>query len=176
LLATSLLSATSRITTPFFTWTSMTWPPTCIKANALGGPNPALLPRSYRRDRPVRRRCPGLPFGVLSWRFHGKAAQRHAHCEPCKTCERRIFHSEGCAGSLVRDSRGKKALTAAIARIVQAERERASSQTAFYSRSKIPAAPMPPPMHMVTMPYRAFRRCNSRKIVAVSFAPVHPSG
>src|SRR5580704_2222962 len=43
-------------------------------------------------------------------------------------------------------------------------------------RSNIPAAPMPPPMHMVTMPYRAFLRCKSRISVAVSFAPVQPSG
>jgi hypothetical protein len=31
-------------------------------------------------------------------------------------------------------------------------------------------------MHIVTIPYRDPRRCISRKIVAVSFAPVHPSG
>ena len=42
--------------------------------------------------------------------------------------------------------------------------------------SKIPAAPMPPPMHMVTIPYRPLRRLSSRKIVAVSLAPVHPNG
>jgi hypothetical protein len=29
---------------------------------------------------------------------------------------------------------------------------------------------------MVTIPYRAFRRCISRRIVAVSFAPVQPRG
>src|SRR5689334_5858987 len=47
---------------------------------------------------------------------------------------------------------------------------------ARYSRSRIPAAPIPPPIHIVTMPYRALRRCNSRRIVAVNFAPVQPSG
>ena len=31
-------------------------------------------------------------------------------------------------------------------------------------------------MHMVTMPYFTLRRSISRRIVAVSFAPVHPSG
>ena len=46
-----------------------------------------------------------------------------------------------------------------------------------HSRSKIPAAPMPPPTHIVTMPYRepcagAFREIS----VAVSLAPVQPSG
>jgi hypothetical protein len=45
-----------------------------------------------------------------------------------------------------------------------------------YTRSKIPAAPIPPPMHMVTMPYRPFLRSKSRSKVAVSFAPVQPSG
>ena len=35
---------------------------------------------------------------------------------------------------------------------------------------------MPPPMHIVTMPKRALRRCSSRISDAVSFAPVHPSG
>src|SRR5262249_43350406 len=44
------------------------------------------------------------------------------------------------------------------------------------SRSKMPAAPIPPPMHMVTMPYRAFLRCKSRMIVAVGLAPVQRSG
>ena len=42
--------------------------------------------------------------------------------------------------------------------------------------SKIPAAPMPPPTHIVTIPYRPWRRPSSRKMVAVSFAPVQPSG
>src|SRR5262245_577538 len=42
--------------------------------------------------------------------------------------------------------------------------------------SKIPAAPMPPPMHIVTRPWRAFRRRSSSRIVTVSFAPVAPSG
>ena len=42
--------------------------------------------------------------------------------------------------------------------------------------SKIPAAPCPPPTHIVTMPYRASRRFISRRMVAVSLAPVHPSG
>ena len=35
---------------------------------------------------------------------------------------------------------------------------------------------MPPPTHIVTIPYRALRRCSSLMIVAVSFAPVQPSG
>ena len=35
---------------------------------------------------------------------------------------------------------------------------------------------MPPPMHIVTIPYCAFFLCNSRAMVAVSFAPVHPRG
>src|SRR2546423_12790460 len=45
-----------------------------------------------------------------------------------------------------------------------------------YSLSNIPAAPMPPPTHIVTMPYRPLRLPISRKIDAVSFAPVHPNG
>src|SRR5689334_21583686 len=45
-----------------------------------------------------------------------------------------------------------------------------------YVLSTIPAAPWPPPTHIVTMPYFAFRRCISRRMVAVSFAPVQPSG
>src|ERR1051326_9040928 len=42
--------------------------------------------------------------------------------------------------------------------------------------SKIPAAPMPPPIHMVTIPYFPFLRFSSRRSVAVNFAPVQPSG
>src|SRR6267142_890271 len=45
-------------------------------------------------------------------------------------------------------------------------------KTKSQRRSKMPAAPMPPPMHMVTMPYLALRRRSSRMSVAVSFAPV----
>src|SRR5215213_9775721 len=44
------------------------------------------------------------------------------------------------------------------------------------NRSRIPAAPMPPPTHIVTIPYRPLRRSNSRRMLAVSFAPVQPSG
>ncbi len=48
---------------------------------------------------------------------------------------------------------------------------------AFQTRSKIPAAPMPVPMHMVTMPYFSlgsrWKACTS---VAVRTAPVAPSG
>ena len=44
------------------------------------------------------------------------------------------------------------------------------------SLSKIPAAPWPPPTHIVTIPYRDALRRISRRIVAVSFAPVQPSG
>ena len=43
-------------------------------------------------------------------------------------------------------------------------------------RSKIPAAPIPPPMHMVTSPYRARRRPSSPINVASNFAPVQPRG
>ena len=59
---------------------------------------------------------------------------------------------------------------------------RADSTTAMLSRrdyraaSSSPAAPMPPPMHMVTMAYLPPRRRSSWSAVAVSFAPVHPSG
>ena len=42
--------------------------------------------------------------------------------------------------------------------------------------SKIPAAPMPPPMHIVTMPYCDLRRFISWMSCTVSFAPVAPSG
>src|SRR2546422_7106430 len=42
--------------------------------------------------------------------------------------------------------------------------------------SKIPAAPMPPPTHIVTIPYRAARRCISYSNVAVNLDPVQPSG
>src|SRR6267154_5193888 len=45
-------------------------------------------------------------------------------------------------------------------------------QTASY----IPAAPIPPPTHIVTIPYFALRRGISRSKVAVSLAPVQPSG
>src|SRR5215831_10399517 len=36
-----------------------------------------------------------------------------------------------------------------------------------YILSKMPAAPMPPPTHILTRPYRAFRRRISYKIVVV---------
>src|SRR4051812_23326090 len=45
-----------------------------------------------------------------------------------------------------------------------------------HRRSKMPAAPIPPPTHMLTRPYRAFRRRISYNSVVVSFAPVQPSG
>lgn len=45
-----------------------------------------------------------------------------------------------------------------------------------YIISKMAAAPMPPPMHIETMPLFAFRRFNSWSSWAVSFAPVHPRG
>src|SRR5687767_1531274 len=51
-----------------------------------------------------------------------------------------------------------------------------NQQSVRYRRSKMPAAPMPPPTHIVTMPYLALRRCISLIKVAVSFAPVQPSG
>src|ERR1043166_4736376 len=35
---------------------------------------------------------------------------------------------------------------------------------------------MPPPTHIVTIPYRPLRRSSSRRMLAVSFAPVQPSG
>ena len=35
---------------------------------------------------------------------------------------------------------------------------------------------MPPPTHIVTIPYRPLRRSSSRRMLAVNFAPVHPSG
>ena len=35
---------------------------------------------------------------------------------------------------------------------------------------------MPPPTHIVTIPYRARRRCISKRIEVVNFAPVQPSG
>jgi len=38
----------------------------------------------------------------------------------------------------------------------------------------IPAAPIPPPTHIVTIPYLPLRRFSSRMMLAVSFAPVHP--
>ena len=50
------------------------------------------------------------------------------------------------------------------------------SSSCDYVRSKIPAAPIPPPTHMLTRPYRAFRRLISYNNVVVSFAPVQPSG
>src|SRR5262245_26003134 len=46
----------------------------------------------------------------------------------------------------------------------------------YCSHSNTPAAPCPPPTHIVTIPYFAPLRGISRRIVAVSFAPVHPSG
>ena len=51
-----------------------------------------------------------------------------------------------------------------------------SSRLVYDMRSKIPAAPMPPPTHIVTNPYRAFRRFISYRSVVVSLAPVHPRG
>ena len=42
--------------------------------------------------------------------------------------------------------------------------------------SKIPAAPMPPPTHIVTIPYWTFLRGISWSREAVNFAPVHPIG
>ena len=44
------------------------------------------------------------------------------------------------------------------------------------SASKMPAAPMPVPMHMVTMPYFCWRRRRPWTRVAVRIAPVAPSG
>ncbi len=44
------------------------------------------------------------------------------------------------------------------------------------TRSKMPAAPMPVPMHMVTMPYLPPVRCRPCTTVAVRMAPVAPSG
>jgi hypothetical protein len=44
------------------------------------------------------------------------------------------------------------------------------------SHSMTPAAPWPPPTHIVTSPYRASRRASSDRIWTVSFAPVAPSG
>src|SRR5215471_6694024 len=46
----------------------------------------------------------------------------------------------------------------------------------YCRHSRIPAAPCPPPTHMVTIPYFALRRGISRRMVAVSLAPVQPSG
>src|SRR6059036_2506073 len=48
--------------------------------------------------------------------------------------------------------------------------------TAFYIRSKIPAAPMPVPTHMVTMPYFRLLRRIAWITVAERIAPVAPSG
>ena len=45
-----------------------------------------------------------------------------------------------------------------------------------YSDSKMPAAPMPVPMHIVTMPYFCWRRRRPCSSVAVRIAPVAPSG
>src|SRR3712207_7301685 len=44
-----------------------------------------------------------------------------------------------------------------------------SSVFCFYSLSKIPAAPIPPPTHIVTSPKRPLRRSSSRRMVDVSF-------
>ena len=49
-------------------------------------------------------------------------------------------------------------------------------QPTLYSDSKIPAAPMPVPMHIVTMPYFCWRRRRPCSRVAVRIAPVAPSG
>src|SRR4029453_17611341 len=53
---------------------------------------------------------------------------------------------------------------------------RTSKRHRSHKRSKMPAAPMPPPTHMVTSPYFALRRCISCSRVVLSFAPVQPSG
>src|SRR5206468_7161401 len=45
-----------------------------------------------------------------------------------------------------------------------------------YILSKIPAAPIPPPTHIVTMPYRDWRRFISYSRLVVSLAPVQPRG
>jgi hypothetical protein len=45
-----------------------------------------------------------------------------------------------------------------------------------HSASKIPAAPMPVPMHIVTMPYLPPVRRSPWTMVAVRTAPVAPSG
>jgi hypothetical protein len=45
-----------------------------------------------------------------------------------------------------------------------------------YTASKIPAAPMPVPTHIVTMPYFCLRRRSPCTIVAVRTAPVAPNG
>lgn len=45
-----------------------------------------------------------------------------------------------------------------------------------YIRSKIPAAPIPVPTHIVTMPYFRFLRRNACTTVAERIAPVAPNG
>ncbi len=47
------------------------------------------------------------------------------------------------------------------------------SYPAFWNTA---AAPMPPPMHMLTIPYSTSRRLISCSSVAVSLAPVQPRG
>src|SRR5581483_380623 len=49
-------------------------------------------------------------------------------------------------------------------------------RTRRYTASKIPAAPMPVPMHIVTMPYFCLRRRRPCSRVATRMAPVAPSG
>src|SRR5690349_16627160 len=64
-----------------------------------------------------------------------------------------------------------------VTRLALFDEERAAFDRSHYcSHSKIPAAPCPPPTHMVTMPYFDLRRAISRRIVAVNLAPVQPSG
>ena len=50
------------------------------------------------------------------------------------------------------------------------------SGDAAYTRSKMPAAPMPVPTHMVTMPYLRLLRRSAWITVAARIAPVAPSG
>ena len=51
-----------------------------------------------------------------------------------------------------------------------------ASICAAYTDSKRPAAPMPVPMHIVTIPYFCPRRRRPWTMVAVRTAPVAPSG
>lgn len=46
----------------------------------------------------------------------------------------------------------------------------------LYALSNSPAAPCPPPMHIVTTPYRLLRRSSSRRMVPVNLDPVMPNG
>src|SRR3546814_20350988 len=58
------------------------------------------------------------------------------------------------------------------------QHERRPDEPRFHprQRSKIAARPCPPPMHMVSRPYRAPRRRSSLSIVAAMRAPVTPIG